>query len=218
MKKALIFDLDGTILDTLEDIHYHLNQALLAFDYKQLTIEEVSSIVGYGFYSLVKNAIKSEDQQLISKVLNFYLNSYEQSPNLYTKPYAGIVDLLNTLKEEYLLFVVSNKQDDSVQKLVHLHFKDVFIEAIGNKAPFKPKPDPDMVQYILGKYHIQQEDCIYIGDTEVDILTANHAGMPCIGCLWGFRSKEELLSYDVKYLVDHPSEIETICKNHFYNK
>ena len=186
MKTAILFDLDGTLLDTLGDIAAAVNHVLEEMGYPQRTQEEVLRFVGNGARYLMDRAIP-EGGDLDTAVKNFQ-SYYSANCQITTKPYDGIPEALAHLGEKYLLAIVSNKPDVAVKPLCRQYFPGIY--ARGESADCPRKPAPDMVFKTMAE--IGAQSCIYVGDSEVDVLTAKNAGVPCLSVLWGFRNREDM--------------------------
>ena len=213
MKKiGILFDLDGTLLDTLEDLMDATNAALVHFGCPERTLAEIRAFVGNGARNQIRLSLpgKSEDPDL-DTVLNWYKEYYSGHCQIKTAPYAGVLEALADLHQEYPVAIVSNKPDVAVKALCARYFPGIF--ALGESAECPRKPAPDMV--LRAMETIGVERCIYVGDSEVDIRTANNAGVPCISVLWGFRDKNMLEAEGGRYFCASPGEmrdvIEEIC-------
>lgn len=204
--KLIIFDLDGTLLDTLTDITNSINYTLNYFNRPAKTEQQVKYYLGQGPKYLLEKAF---DNDLDYKsVYPIYDHHYTKHQNDYTKPYDGVLETLNALKEKgYLLAVCSNKQDPITKELIKTIFPNTFDYVIGTSAKLTRKPAPDMVLHILKALNIKKSEALYIGDTETDMKTAFNAGLKVVAVTYGFRSKKELKVYQPDYLVDHPLEI-----------
>lgn len=186
MKTAILFDLDGTLLDTLADLHDAVNYALDAFGYPLRSLEEVRRFVGNGAGRLMALAVpEGVDSAPVLAVFQEYYRDHCQKK---TGPYPGIMDALEQLGRKYPLAIVSNKPDAAVKRLCGSRFPGVY--ARGEDADCPRKPDPAMVFKAMKA--IGAESCVYVGDSEVDIATAKRAGVPCVSVLWGFRDRAEL--------------------------
>ena len=207
--KLAIFDLDGTILDTLQDLTDSTNYVLNTNGYPIHTIDEVRRYVGNGIYLLIKRALpKGTDEKEIQRLFEQFVSYYKDHCAIKTKPYEGIKDLLVSLKEKGIKrAVVSNKGDFAVKILIDKYFPDLFEISVGQKDGVRKKPYPDSVNEVLKELDCKNQDAVYIGDSEVDIQTAMNANMECISVSYGFRSKDflkenkaRLIVYDVKGL------------------
>lgn len=189
-----IFDMDGTILNTLEDLKDSLNIILKKYGFKERTLEEVRCFVGNGIAKLIERAVTeecSEEQRL--RMYQDFMAYYKDHCAEKTKPYEGIVSLLSDLRKSGMkLAVVSNKADIAVQELCIQYFEGLFDMAAGEKAGVAKKPAPDMVEGVLDRLGILKERAVYIGDSEVDVETARNAGLHLCAVQWGFRDAEVL--------------------------
>ena len=210
--KLAIFDLDGTILDTLEDLADTVNYALKGHGYPQRTIEEVRRFVGNGIRKLIERAVPTglTDEE-ISGVHQTFSAYYQEHCADKTRPYEGILPLLEHLREAgCLTAVVSNKADVAVQPLCQQYYGGLFDYAVGEREGIRRKPAPDAVQEVLRRLQIDAGEAVYIGDSEVDIQTAENAGLDSIIVTWGFRDRAYLESQGGQRFVDRPEEIAEI--------
>lgn len=209
--ELVIFDLDGTILDTLEDLTDSVNFALAKYGYPIRTIEEIRSFVGDGLLMLVKRAIAPEtDEVLIQTVLSEQKAYYKEHCADKTKPYEGIIELLEELKKAGCkLAVVSNKADYAVQILCEQYFEGMFHMAVGEKENVRKKPAPDAVYTVLEELQVEKENAVYIGDSEVDIETAKNAGLEAVLVSWGFRDTDFLQERGAKRIVATANELKS---------
>lgn len=214
MKKLVIFDLDGTILNTLTDITNSVNYVLDFYSFKLRTEEEIKYFLGNGpRYLLEKSFNKKFEGQEYEDVFELYDNFYDKQKTNNTKPYEGIEEVLKDLKNEgYLLAVCSNKQDTATTKIIEELFPNIFDVVMGTSPKFLRKPSPEMVLEILRILKIKKENTIYIGDTEIDLKTAINANIKKIAVLYGFRKKSDLISYNPEYFVKETKEIIKIVK------
>lgn len=212
MKNRLaIFDLDGTLLDTIGDLAEACNYMLSLRELGSHTREEYAKMVGNGILNLVKRALPEElrtDEYAMAARADF-LDFYTANIDRHTRPYDGIYEVLHTLQEEgWSLAVASNKFDEGTQKLVRSIFPDIHFSAIyGNKEGFPLKPDAALLDLIIKECNADVATTWMIGDSGVDIQTAKNAGVRSIGCSWGFRPRTELEELGADYIVDAPSEI-----------
>lgn len=208
--KIAIFDLDGTILNTIEDLADSLNYALAKNGYKERTVAETQSFVGNGLLMLVKRAIKPEtSEEEAQKVLADLKAYYKIHCADKTKPYEGIPELLKDLKTAgYLLAVVSNKADYAVQILCEQYFPGMFDLAVGERENVRRKPAPDSVNAVLAEFELKKADAVYIGDSDVDIETAENVGTDSILVAWGFRGADFLREKGAKNIVFDTEELK----------
>ena len=209
--KVIIFDLDGTLLNTLDDLTDSTNYALSKLNYPTRTINEIKSFVGNGVAKLIERAIPNgKSNKDYEKCLAIFKEHYSINKYNKTAPYNNIINLLIELKNRnYKIAVVSNKFDLAVKELCEKYFPNLIDIAIGeNEANgIKKKPAPDTVKLVLEKLNLNHNEAIYIGDSDVDILTAQNSNMPCISVSWGFRDREFLIKNDAQIIIDEPKEI-----------
>lgn len=209
MYKTIIFDLDGTLLDTLDDLTNATNAALRAFGKPVRTREEVRSFVGNGIKKLVERAL-GERIDLLDEALEVFKQYYGEHCAEKTKPYEGILPLLEGLRKRGTkTAVLSNKADFAVEKLAEEYFPDLLLMAVGENeaAGIRKKPAPDSLFAVMKSLDSAREDTLYVGDSEVDVQTAYNAGVDCLCVTWGFRDKEFLQKQGGKRFVDDPMEI-----------
>lgn len=207
--KAVIFDMDGTILNTLEDLKNATNYSLRQFGMPERSLEEVRMFVGNGIRKLVERAVPSgTSEEKIAQVLDVFLEYYEIHSADNTSPYPGILELVEKLKKSGIKTAVStNKADVPAQELGRKYFNGIFDLIVGQQDGLKVKPAPDSVNKILSILDIQKKDAIYIGDSDVDVQTAKNSGLDFIGVSWGFRGREFLEKNGAKNIVDNANEI-----------
>lgn len=210
--KIAIFDLDGTTLNTLDDLCDSINYCLKYFSMPLRSLEEIRQFVGNGMYNLVRLSVPlGTSTESIDKFYNYFMDYYKIHCADKTKPYDGIIDILSVLKEKGMKIVcLSNKADEAVSKLCDKYFNGIFDFTLGDKKEINKKPSPDGVELILNRFNLNKNDVIYIGDSEVDYLTAKNSNVDLIMVNYGFRNKEELLSIGVNNTVDSPEEILNI--------
>ena len=208
-KKCVIFDLDGTLLYTLEDLKNSVNFALRESSFKERSLDEVREFVGNGIEILMrKSAPQNITENDFQKCFEDFKNHYKIHSEDNTKEYDGITDMLKALKENnILLAVVSNKADFAVNTLCKKYFPDLLDCAFGEREGIKRKPCPDSVNEVVKILEVKKENCYYVGDSEVDVKTAHNAEIKCIACTWGFRSKNVLENENPEYIIDSPKEI-----------
>lgn len=210
---GVLLDLDGTLLDTLEDLHRSTNYALRQFGHPERTLEEVRRFVGNGAAQLFRLAVPEGADP--DPVLAAFRAHYQENCRVRTAPYPGIPEALAVLQDQFPLAIVSNKPDSAVKALCDDYFPGIY--ALGESAQCPRKPAPDMVRKAMETIGV--EDCVYVGDSEVDILTAKNAGVPCLSVLWGFRDREELLEAGgarfCEEVKDLPEKIREIVKEVF---
>ena len=206
---AILFDLDGTLLNTLDDLADAVNVALTQFGCPARTTDEVRQFVGNGAERLIRLALpgKADDPE-VSQVLAFFKDYYAAHSQIKTRPYDGVLEALAAVKEEFPVAIVSNKPDEAVKILCGQYFGDVY--AIGQSSVLPRKPAPDMVWQAMKA--IGAESCIYVGDSEVDVQTAKNAGVPCLSVLWGFRDQDVLLDAGADRFCEDPKDLLTKLK------
>lgn len=213
MLKAIIFDLDGTLLYTLEDLKNAVNYALEESGMPVRSLEEIKRFVGNGVKKLVIRAVEGgEDNPLFEKVFSDFKEYYKLHCNDNTMPYDGVMELLNYLNDKGIkMAIVSNKFDAAVKSLNKEYFNGLMESAVGEMEGVERKPAPDMVYKALKELDVKPDEAIYVGDSEVDIMTAKNAGLKSIQVTWGFRDKEFLIANGGDNFVDTPMEIIEKC-------
>lgn len=207
---GLLFDLDGTLLNTLEDLKDATNYALSLYGFPQRTLEQIQKVVGNGAENQIRKSLpEGTENALVQSVLKTYKDYYNTHCQIKTAPYEGVLEALEILKKDYAIAIVSNKPDAAVKTLCAQYFGNTY--ALGESSDCPRKPAPDMVK--KGMQAIGAEKCIYIGDSEVDILTAKNAGVPCLSVLWGFRDREMLEENGGVWFCENPDALpEVICR------
>ena len=216
MFKVAIFDLDGTLLNTLDDLANACNYALNKFSFPTHEVGKYKTFIGNGIYKLVERALpdSKRDKETVEKVLEVFSEYYNEHMMDMTKPYDGIINLLDQLRMKGIkLGVVSNKKHEITIEIVNKYFGDRFNIVFGHRENYKEKTDPSSVLEIIEKLDVLKSECIYIGDSNVDVITARNSGIECIGVSWGFRGKEELAKAGADYLADNIIELRDIIIN-----
>lgn len=210
--KLAVFDLDGTILDTLDDLTDSLNFALIKSGYPVRTRGEVRNFVGNGIRKLIERGVpKGTSEDAIINVYTEFSRYYKLHCADKTKPYDGITELLKQLRGAgCMTAVVSNKADYAVRELCKCYFDGMFDCVVGEREGIRRKPSPDSVNEVLSDLNISAGDAVYIGDSEVDILTAENAGIDCISVSWGFKDVDFLGRSGAKTIVSNADEIADI--------
>ena len=206
MKTAILFDLDGTLLDTLDDLHGAVNHVLADFGYPTRTRQEVCAFVGNGAARLMQQAVPQGEAW--KPALAAFQRYYAANCQIQTKPYEGILQVLELLEKQYPLAVVSNKPDRAVKELAKQYFPGLF--ARGEDVDCPRKPAPDMVYQAMAALGVER--CIYVGDSDVDIVTARNAGVPCISVTWGFRDEDFLRSVGGNYFCHRPADLPAMIQ------
>lgn len=210
--KACIFDLDGTLTDTLESLVFSVNASLNEMGLPSISDEQCRTFVGNGARYLMERALKAagdEDASRIEEGMQVYGRIFNENCTYHVVPYEGIVTMLREMKTQGMqLAVLSNKPHKQTVNVVETVFgKDMFACIQGQCDTMKRKPEPEGVFYILDKLGVSKEDCLYVGDSEVDVQTGNNAGLKNISVTWGFRSRELLELAGAEYVIDRPEEL-----------
>ena len=209
--KLIIFDLDGTLLDTLQDLGESCNTILDQFGYPTHPLESYKKFVGNGVRMLIERALPTEarTEDTITRLLIAFKKRYEEQTESCTKPYTGIIPLLQTLQSSgYLISIASNKYHEAVIPLVEKYFSEISFDVLlGHRTGHPPKPDADIVFEKLRMLNLQPSDCCYVGDSSVDMDTAHNAGVSAIGVTWGFRDEEELRLHGADYIIHEPQQL-----------
>jgi phosphoglycolate phosphatase len=209
MKTGIIFDLDGTLLDTLEDLLDATNYALEKHGYPRRTLRELRSFVGNGAMNQIRLSLpEGSSEKQIQTVLDTYKPYYNTHCQIKTRPYAGIPEALAVLEKKYPLAIASNKPDSAVKPLCRQYFPGIY--ARGETSDCPRKPAPDMVFKTMEAIGV--EKCIYVGDSEVDVLTAKNAGVPCVCVLWGFRDKPQIEAAGGEYFCETAEDMISIIE------
>ena len=207
MKTGILFDLDGTLLNTLEDLLDATNAALRHFGRPQRTLQELRSFVGNGARNQLRLSLSGrEDDPDLDAALEWYKAYYAEHCQIKTAPYPGVPELLERLKGEWPMAIVSNKPDVAVKTLCAQHFPGIY--ALGEAPDCPRKPAPDMVFKAMKAIGVDR--CIYVGDSEVDIRTARNAGVPCVSVLWGFRDREVLEAEGGRYFCEDANALPEV--------
>lgn len=213
--KMAIFDMDGTILNTIDDLAASINHALRVNGMPEHSVVEVKGFVGNGIRKLVERAVPlGTEEEDIDRVFASFHEYYKDNCAVMTKPYDGIVNVLDELKRAgVILAVVSNKAEYAVKQLCEDYFPGTFDIAAGDVEGRRRKPYPDSVNAVLEKMKVNNSEAVYIGDSEVDINTAKNAGMDLIEVGWGFKEEEFLLSEGAPFVIHNPEDISAIIIN-----
>ena len=201
MKTGILFDLDGTLLDTLDDLADSVNHTLVQFGYPVRSREEVRRFVGNGARRLIEQAVPKNGD--VDAVLAAFQQYYRAHCQIKTKPYDNIMTALERLRQEYPVAIVSNKPDAAVKTLCAQYFPGIY--ARGESVDCPRKPAPDMVFKAMETIGVER--CIYVGDSEVDVLTAQNAGVPCLSVLWGFRDRWEMEAVGGRHFCQDPADL-----------
>ena len=214
MKKTVIFDLDGTLLDSIEDIASSMNKVLESLQLPTHKIEDYKHFVGGGVDILVENALSNQSKEIKDEVIKRFKIEYDGKLHSKTLPYDGIYELLDELKKlDINLAVLSNKPHEFTVSYVNHFFKNYnFKEIHGQKKDVPKKPDPKAALDIVKCLDSSCENTYFIGDTKIDMQTAKSANMTAIGVLWGFRDEKELRDFGADFIVSNPLEILKIIQ------
>ena len=210
--KACIFDLDGTLTNTLESMTYSVNLTLEEMGLSKITKDQCRLFVGNGARVLMEKSLKAvgdTDASRIEEGMEIYGRIFDRNCTYHVTPYEGIPEMLKALKDKGIqLAVLSNKPDRQTVKVVKAIFgEELFDYAQGQKEGIRRKPEPDGVWYLMEQMHVSKEECLYIGDSEVDAATGRNAGLKAIGVLWGFRDRKTLETAGADDLIDRPDEL-----------
>lgn len=209
MYDTIIFDLDGTLLDTLEDLKNSTNFVLRESGFKERTLEEIRRFVGNGIMNLIKRAAPDDtDDETIDRLFEKFMCHYDKHCMDNTRPYEGIIELLDGLKARGIkMAIVSNKMDEAVKELNNKFFKDYIDVAIGECSGVRRKPAPDSLIKAISDLGSLRENTLYVGDSDVDIETAKNAGVDIVSVLWGFRDRGFLEENGGKQFIKTPDEL-----------
>jgi len=212
MVKACIFDLDGTLLNTIDSIAYFGNNALNKFGFKDIDIKRYKVLVGNGADVLIRRLLKEnccEDEGIFKKTLEYYVRTYDEDFLYKTTVYDGMKELLDELKENNIkIGVLSNKPHSTTQKVIEAMFGENYFDACYGKREGIPlKPDTTALFSLMDEFGVLPGECLYIGDTGTDMLTGKGGGLFTIGVLWGFRNRDELEKNGADIIISHPKEI-----------
>ena len=212
--EAIIFDLDGTLTDTLGDLNNSVNFALREFGFTERTLDEVRSFVGNGVRRLIYSSVpENTDEETSEKCLSVFKEYYKNHSLVETKPYDGIIPMLETLKNQGIkTAVVTNKMHEAAEEIVRIFFGNLIEVTLGQVDGVAQKPQPDGIYHVLEKLGVSKEKAVYVGDSEVDCITAKNSEIPCIGVTWGFRDKSVLVENGADFIADIPEDIIKYCK------
>ena len=211
---TVIFDLDGTLLNTLEDLADAVNFVMRANAYPERTLEEVRRFVGNGIRRLMEQAVPADvEGEVFERVFGEFQAYYTAHCQIKTRAYEGVPELLKALaKCGYAMAIVSNKNHAAVCELNEIYFKEYISVAIGQQDGIRKKPAPDTVFQALKELGKEASGAVYVGDSEVDFMTAENSGMDCMLVSWGFRTKEELAECTPKAWIEQPEELFNILE------
>ena len=209
MKKAVIFDLDGTLLYTLDDLTDSVNFAVSKFNYPNFTSKEIQTFIGNGISKLIERAIpQGKENRYFEECLKTFKTHYSQNMMNKTKPYDKTKEILIELKRKNIkIAVLSNKFDSATKELCDYYFPKLIDINVGESAETPKKPNPQGLLKIINDLNLTKEECVYVGDSEVDILTAKNANIECISVDWGYKSKDFLIQNEAKTIVSSPEKL-----------
>ncbi|AYE36526.1 HAD family hydrolase [Borrelia turcica IST7] len=217
--KACIFDMDGTLINSITDIAFSMNSALKNLGYKEIKIDKFNNLVGRGFDKFVEKtleylSINFNDKSLKYNLYKEFVKEYNQNLSSQTRAYDGIPELLSKLNKLGIpIGILSNKNHEELLIVTKDIFKDInFFEVRGYSSKFEAKPDPANALDMIIELNVKPEEIAYIGDSDIDMITARNAGFLPIGVSWGFRTIEELQDSGAKYIINSPSELLDIIK------
>ena len=209
MIKGVIFDLDGTTINTLNELYVSINQTLKEYGYPTKTLDEVRMGVGRGFRKLVEAVVPEKlDEEKLTEIGRSYQKAYTEN-YLKSDVYPGMTDLLKELQERGIrLAVNSNKSDRFTKALIAKNYPDIRFTAVyGGREGVPMKPDPTVAKQIAEQIGLEMEEVLYVGDSDVDIQTGRNAGMKTAGCLWGFRDRETLANAGADFFLEKPEDL-----------
>lgn len=208
-KELYIFDMDGTILNTIDDIAGAINYVLDIHGYPRRTVDEVKSFVGNGLKRALELSLPDGGAgDVLNQLFTELVAYYNEHSNIMTRPYEGIVEVIHKLREQgKIVAVVSNKRVEAVRDLCDIYFAGCFDMALGDQDGIARKPAPDMTNMVIEHYGILKDKCVYIGDSDVDLMTARNTEIDCIAVTWGFRTREFLVEHGATMIIDRPEEL-----------
>ena len=211
--KLIIFDLDGTLLNTIDDLGTACNHALKQTGYPLHSLEEYKHLVGNGINKLIKRSLPAEarNEETVMRVRRHFVPYYDEHCCCLTHPYEGMKDLIaELLSEGYQIAVASNKYDTAAKAIVRHYFPHSQIQVYGQRENVPLKPDPSVVNEIINNYGVEKKNVIFVGDSDVDMQTAHNADVCSIGVSWGFRGRKELENAEADYVADNTQELKDL--------
>ncbi len=211
--EAIFFDLDGTVIDTLQNITDAVNHTMRHFGLREFSGQTLKPHLGWGVDYLMRKLIPELSEAQIAEILAYYRPYYAQHTTENTPPYPGVLPMLRELKKQGLvLALISNKPDSAVQPLMELYFRDLLSFSIGEQPGIARKPEPDMLRLAAKNLNVNLSRCLYVGDTEVDIQTARNTGIDCVCVTWGFRTREELIRAGAEQIAESTEELRKLLQ------
>jgi phosphoglycolate phosphatase len=209
MIRGMIFDLDGTLVDTIEDLADAMNEGLSSLGCPTLTVEQAAGMVGSGLKNFVSQALPADRQDLQADLLSRMVSFYRQNCLNKTRPYEGLVETLDLLRRKGIrLAVLTNKNQAPAEIIVNHYFgTDLFNPVIGALDGRKVKPDPQTTLEIIQAWGLERSQVLYVGDSDIDVLTAKAAQVTCVACQWGYRSLDQLKAAGAEILIRHPRQL-----------
>ena len=206
--KAIVFDLDGTLLDTLDDLWLSVNYTMDKFDFPRRDRREVRGFLGSGVRVLVEKSLPEDKKDMTDECLSVFKAYYDVHKDDNTRPYDGVINMLKAVRAAGLKSaIVSNKYDAAVQQLKNITFNGLVDFAVGEGNGIKTKPAPDGVLLALKNLGVSKDEAVYVGDSEVDLKTAENSGLKCVAVTWGFRDRDFLIECGAKNVIDATCEL-----------
>ncbi len=210
MIQAVLFDLDGTLLNTLDDLADSMNDTLRRQGYPVHPVEQYKYMVGNGMRMLAVRALPEQcrDERCVQQVLELFMQRYNRHALDKTRPYDGVLETLTALRQRQIYTaVITNKAHAAAQIVLSRYFEHCFDVVFGQKEGIPTKPDPQSTKLVLAQLGVSPEQCLFVGDSGVDMQTAQNAGVVAVGALWGFRTKQELLENGAAYVLQRPEQL-----------
>lgn len=210
MNKIIVFDLDGTLIDSVPDIKDCINDMLVKFGHKQRELSEIKQMIGHGAKNLVKNAVgELITQEQLQERLDYYNDIYTNSGSPKTKLFDGVGEVLKELKAQgFLLAILTNKPQETTDDVYNNYLKEYQFDCvIGQRAEFKIKPNPQALLYLIEKFNVKNENAYFVGDGETDVQVALNAGIKGIAVSWGYRTEEQLKDAGASVFARTPNDL-----------
>ena len=211
---AIFFDLDGTVVDSLQDIVDAVNHTMRHFHLPEHTPQALKPHLGWGVGHLMRAILPDHTDAQVEEVLDHYRPYYARHAGDKTCPFPGVLPMMARLKADGLaLGILSNKPDAAVQPITERWFADLVCLSVGEREGVRRKPEPDMVVSAAERLGIPLDRCLYVGDSEVDVDTARNTGIDCVCVTWGFRTREQLVQAGAEHIIDAPEELTAFVEN-----